>query len=110
MRIDGLEQPATWGNWWYPLDPGTHTVEVDFNTVPPGFAAPQRITGRCEFEVRAGEVAAVRADAHLNVDRGPGETGPVQVRDGLLYVEPEEFQAEWMDDPVKRLAYWKTPV
>lgn len=104
VRIDGFEQKTTWGNWWYPLPPGEHVVEVEYDAALAG--APARISERLEFEVRAGEAAAVRADAHAFVDRGPGENGPVQAREGLLFIKAEEFGVSWMDDPAKRLAFW----
>jgi hypothetical protein len=104
VRIDGFDQKATWGNWWFPLSPGAHVVEVEYDAALAG--APQRISERFEFEVQAGEATAVRADAHAFVDRGPGESGPVQVREGLLFVKAEEFSAAWMDDPGKRVAFW----
>jgi hypothetical protein len=104
VRIDGFEQKSTWGNWWYPLPPGEHVVEVEYDAALVG--GPQRISERIEFELRAGEATAVRADAHAFVDRGPGESGPVQVREGMLFVKPEEFDATWMDDPGKRVAFW----
>jgi hypothetical protein len=101
VRIDGLEQPATWGNWWYPLRPGTHTVEVAVDADPTGTA---RIGERIDIEVREGEAAAVRADAHVRVHRG--EDRRIVADDGALYLDTEAFQREWMGDPVKRVEYW----
>ncbi|GAA2291063.1 hypothetical protein GCM10009853_053520 [Glycomyces scopariae] len=93
VRIDGLEVPATWGNWWHPLPPGPHTVEVEAE------GAAERV----EVDVAAGEATAVRADAHLYAHRGPEGVarGPARLR-----LAPEEFRTEWMGDPARRLAYW----
>ncbi|THV30103.1 hypothetical protein [Glycomyces paridis] len=104
VRIDGFEQQSTWGNWWYPMRPGKHVVEVECDLALSG--APQRISERLDIEVREGEATVVRADAHLFVDRGPGESGPVQAREGTLRLRPEAFEAAWMADPAKRVAFW----
>jgi hypothetical protein len=101
VRVDGLEQPATWGNWWYPLRPGPHTVEIAV-AAPTGGAAP--VSERIEIEVRAGEATAARARAHVFTHRG--EDGRIVAEESLLYFEPEAFQGEWMGDPGKRLEYW----
>jgi len=99
VLIDGSRQPATWGNWWYPLRPGKHTVEIAVD------AGPDMKRERLDVEVRAGEAAVVRADAHVYAHRD-GETGRVLREDGRLYLGPEEFHGEWMGDPEKRLAFW----
>lgn len=94
VRVDGLELPATWGNWWYPLRPGVHTVEFEADGT----------SERLEYEIRDGEATAVRADAHLFTHRG--DDGRIVREDARLRLEPEEFRPEWMGDPAKRLAYW----
>ncbi|GAA2171017.1 MULTISPECIES: hypothetical protein [Glycomyces] len=95
VRIDGLEQPASWGNWWYPLRPGPHTVEIE------GMDRLERF----DIDIAAGETTALRADAHRFVHRGP-DRGLVH-DEGALYLEAEEFSAAWMGDPERRLAYWR---
>lgn len=102
VLIDGVRQPATWGGWWYPLRPGTHTVEI---AVEPPTAGPAPMRERVDVEVRAGEATALRADAHVYAHRDEA-TRRVLGEDGRLFLEPEEFRAEWMDDPAKRLAFW----
>lgn len=94
VRIDGLELPATWGNWWYPLRPGVHTLEFEADGT----------SERLECEIRDGEAAAVRADAHLYAHRDADRR--IVREDPRLRLEPEEFRPEWMGDPAKRLAYW----
>ncbi|RRS02170.1 hypothetical protein [Glycomyces terrestris] len=93
VRLDGLEVPATWGNWWHPLRPGAHVLEFE----AAGAAA------RLELVVADGEATAVRAEAHLYAHRDGGE---IVREDARLRLEPEEFRPEWMGDPAKRLAYW----
>lgn len=94
VRIDGLELPATWGNWWYPLPPGKHTVEVEVETA----------RSSVEFDVREGEATAIRADAHLYTRRGD-DRGIVSDEPRLV-LAAEEFRPEWMGDPARRLEYW----
>jgi hypothetical protein len=103
VLVDGLRQPATWGAWWYPLPPGTHTVEI--TVANPAEAGPDVLHERLDVEVRAGEATAVRADAHLHLHRDE-ETRRVLGEDGRLFLEPEAFRTEWMDDPAKRLEFW----
>lgn len=112
VRIDGLEQPATWGNWWYPLQPGPHEVEVSCDAVPRGAVgeAPERLSERLEIEVGAGEAAALRAEAHVFVHREAGEGGRILADEGRLFMESEAFRVDWMDDPAKRIGYWDTTI
>lgn len=28
VEVDGVPQPASWSTWWYPVEPGPHTVSV----------------------------------------------------------------------------------
>jgi len=118
VRIDGLELPATWGNWWYPLAPGPHTVEITVEAPAGGHAAGaaidapaadgdyrQPITERLDFAVREGEATALRADAHVPLHRDE-DSRRIVGEHGRLYLDPEEFRGEWMGDPAKRLDYW----
>ncbi|GAA1674819.1 hypothetical protein GCM10009830_21630 [Glycomyces endophyticus] len=93
VRVDGLELPATWGNWWYPVRPGTHTVEFEAD------GAAERL----EFTAAEGAATAVRAEAHLYAHR---EDDRIVREAARLRLEPEAFRPEWMHDPEKRLAYW----
>jgi hypothetical protein len=93
VRVDGFELPATWGNWWYPLRPGEHTVEFE----------AEGAVERLEFTVAEGEAAAVQAQAHVHAHR---EADAIVRGDTRLHLAREDFRPEWMDDPAKRLAYW----
>ncbi|WP_026923469.1 hypothetical protein [Glycomyces arizonensis] len=116
VRIDGLEQPATWGNWWYPLPPGPHEIEVSYDAVPRGAnpsdagAMPDRISERLAIEVGAGEATALRAEGHVFVHREAGDGGRILADEGSLFMDPEAFHVDWMDDPAKRIGYWDTTV
>jgi hypothetical protein len=106
VLVDGARQPATWGNWWYPLRPGTHAVEIAVEVGPDETGRrPAPLRERLDVEVRAGEATALRADAHVHARRD-GEGGRLLREDGRLFLEPEEFRTEWMGDPAKRLAFW----
>lgn len=107
VRVDDMEQPATWGNWWYPIRPGRHTVEVSFDAAPAGpDAEPQWIGESVEIEARADEVSALTVNAHVFADRDDGAANRIRVGEGALFTDSDQFHTEWMDDPVKRLDFW----
>ncbi|GAB4006494.1 hypothetical protein GCM10029992_57350 [Glycomyces albus] len=107
VRIDGIEQPSTWGNWWYPVRSGKHAVEISFNAAPPrATGPPQWVAERLDVEVREGEAAALRANAHVFAYREDEARGPIRVDEGRLFVDTERFHTDWMDDPAKRIDFW----
>lgn len=107
VRIDGVEQPSTWGNWWYPVRPGKHAVEISFDSVPLGGpGSPQWVAERLEVEVREGEATALRANAHVVAYREDEARGPIRVDEGRLFADTERFRTDWMDDPAKRIEFW----
>jgi len=59
VAINEEEHPSKWGKQDFPLDPGTHEVEVYFNY----FFTPKCCLGKATVEVKAGEVAELKYEA-----------------------------------------------
>lgn len=99
LWIDGVEQPASWGTWWYPLAPGEHRVEVEVNGEPSYSMQPVKNEGDASKRrtetvlIESRKVSPKIADSHTYVVKRGYHS--------VAYFQPRL----WIEDPT-----WSNPL
>jgi hypothetical protein len=92
VRIDGVEQPASWGHWRYHVPPGAHQITVVTDGRPANLDIPDRHTGRpgkqreLTVETQAGQTITLTAEAHVYAVWRPA-TGEIESFEPRLWLE-----------------------
>jgi hypothetical protein len=84
VMIDGIDVPATWGTWWYPVRAGAHRITVVVEGAPAGHTGGTPVRNELEFDVDEHGVAVLDATAHVYVVADPGE--PVRFPSPVLHL------------------------
>lgn len=68
--IDGQEISKSWGTWFYPLNPGQHSLVVEVHGEPENTDSPLQSDSNpvkrrdMEFTIEAGNITVLIAEAH----------------------------------------------